>query len=324
MPQSLPLVVTLVSDEGVRPMADRSDLRKLLAADTIFWIDIIGGDEHARGALLDELGLRPSDLTWSKRTQRSGRMAISRDRLRAVTWVAQHSDALAEIDLLATSKYILTVWNGEPSLLDEDRQQFAERAGQLAKGPFEAAAILLQLLLGTFHRALGELDDRLLNLVLQLDQKLSSDNLKTLANHLRDLMAFRSDFERYSSSVRSAVVGIQALPGIDQRGAIELNKYASQVDDLEGRLQERGRWGSDILQYYEAAIARHQGEQINRLTIISIIFLPLTFMTGFFGMNFSWMNAFLRTPTAFVVLGILLPAISALLTIVWLRRRGLL
>ena len=92
---------------------------------------------------------------------------------------------------------------------------------------------------------------------------------------------------------------------------------------MEHRLQERSRWGSDILQDYSAAIAQRQGEQINRLTIVSLIFLPITFLTGFFGMNFNWMIEALGSLVAFVVLGLLLPASSVLLTVLWLRRRGL-
>ena len=106
------------------------------------------------------------------------------------------------------------------------------------------------------------------------------------------------------TAVRSAIVGIEAL-GIDQRGAAELNTYADQIDDIEHRLHERYQWGADIAQSSAAAIAKRQGEQINRLTIVSLTFLPITFLTGFFGMNFDWMINTLGSPAAFFLLGIL-------------------
>jgi Mg2+ and Co2+ transporter CorA len=56
--------------------------------------------------------------------------------------------------------------------------------------------------------------------------------------------------------------------------------YGGQVEDTEHRLYDRGQWGSSILQDYVAAIAQRQGDQINRLTLVSVIFLPLTFITG--------------------------------------------
>ena len=102
-----------------------------------------------------------------------------------------------------------------------------------------------------------------------------------------------------------------------------MNDYADRVDDIEHRFHERYQWGADILQNYATAIAKRQGEQINRLTIVSIIFLPITFLTGFFGMNFDWMIDTLGSPAAFLFLGIILPVATVTLTLLWFKHRGL-
>ena len=68
---------------------------------------------------------------------------------------------------------------------------------------------------------------------------------------------------------------------MDQRGATELNDYADLVADVEHRLQERMLWLTNILRERAASIAQHQSDQINRLTLVSVIFLPITFVTGF-------------------------------------------
>ena len=38
-------------------------------------------------------------------------------------------------------------------------------------------------------------------------------------------------------------------------------------------------------------------ETIYWLTVVATIFLPLTFLTGFFGMNFGWMIGEIDTPS---------------------------
>ena len=63
-------------------------------------------------------------------------------------------------------------------------------------------------------------------------------------------------------------------------------------------------------------------ETIYWLTVVATVFLPLTFVTGFFGMNFAWMIDRLDTALAFVLLGIGAPILGAVLTVLAVRRRG--
>jgi magnesium transporter len=63
-------------------------------------------------------------------------------------------------------------------------------------------------------------------------------------------------------------------------------------------------------------------ETIYWLTVVATVFLPLTFVTGFFGMNFTWMVEQIDTPLAFVLLGIGTPALGVALTLLLVRRRG--
>ncbi|KHK97089.1 magnesium transporter CorA [Microbacterium mangrovi] len=74
---------------------------------------------------------------------------------------------------------------------------------------------------------------------------------------------------------------------------------------------------------YLSTVANKQGETSKQLTIIASIFLPLSFLTGFFGMNFSWeVGHVLVGPWAFFVLGLGTMAASAGLMWAWFRRKG--
>ena len=316
------IVATIVSARSIQRAATTADLRKFVETGRFFWLDIVGSDEAVRATFLRELGLKEEDSVWMQRFGQTGRMTIGQEALRTVAWLSEVSPSLTEIHLLASRKYILTVWTGDASALNEIRAQFAERAEELEKSPYQAAAIVLQLLLGTLDQATSGLDVRLQEFREQLKRNPTTIDLTMLTDRLQRLQSAWSAIDRYSTAVRSAIVGIEAL-GIDQRGAAELNNYADQVDDIEHRLHERYQWGADIAQSSAAAIAKRQGEQINRLTIVSLMFLPITFLTGFFGMNFDWMINTLGSPAAFFLLGILLPTASVIVTVLWLKRRGL-
>src|SRR5262249_51578863 len=149
-----------------------------------------------------------------------------------------------EIHVVCMGHCLLTLWNDNPELLREIREHFAERAARLDKSPYQAMAILLQLLLGTLHVAIDEFDDRLSALTPRLQAPSPSIDFRGIASEVQELQATGSGVERYSSAVHSALVGVEVLPGISPAGADELNDYGEQVQDVEQRLHDRLRWAS--------------------------------------------------------------------------------
>lgn len=68
----------------------------------------------------------------------------------------------------------------------------------------------------------------------------------------------------------------------------------------------------DTLDRYSAVISE-------RLTLVTVIFLPLTVSSGFFGMNFGWMTDHIGSAAAFAVLGIVAPLAFVGLTVLTAR-----
>jgi Mg2+ and Co2+ transporter CorA len=313
-------IAFVVDTSGIWPWDTVANDRTV--ASKFRWIDIFAGEDNQRNDLLRHLAFQDADAAWALRFGQVGRMGIDRNRLRAVTWLADPAGQLIELHLICTKGYIVTVWNGNPAGLEDVRQHFAERIAGVENSPYQAAGMLLQLILGTLDHTIHDLDAQLDGLRLSIDQGGAMD-LGPLIAHRQRLQFAWVNFDRYSSSVRSAVVGIEAVAGVGPRGADELNDYADRVEDIEEKLIERRRWLSEIIHDSATAIAQRQGEQINRLTLVSLIFLPVTAVTGFFGMNFNWMIDALGSERAFFALGVILPTVMVLATISWLGYRGL-
>ncbi len=317
------MIAIIIDAKGVRPAPEPADVRRQGETSQFFWLDIFGGDADLKAAHLESLGLEAQDLAWAVRFGQTGRMQIGRDRVRVVTWMADPQGKLVEVHLIACGNKLLTVWSGDPSALDDLRRQFSERVCGYAGSVFHSAAILLQLLLGTLDSALLGIDLVLEELRLNIDSGAGAPDYTTLARRLHRLQSIAANFDRYAGAVRSATVGIETAPGMDASAAVELNDYVEQVEDVAAQFYERRRWMSDLMHDFSAAMAQRQGEQISRLTVVSMIFLPVTAITGFFGMNFDYLNRVIVSEESFVLFGLALPVASVLATFMWLWRGGL-
>ena len=69
-------------------------------------------------------------------------------------------------------------------------------------------------------------------------------------------------------------------------------------------------------------ISVRQNETSKQLTVIATVFLPLTFITGFFGMNFEWLTSHDQSETTFLIWGVGTLIVSLVALGIFFKHRG--
>ena len=122
--------------------------------------------------------------------------------------------------------------------------------------------------------------------------------------------------------VASLVDGVAELPGMTreiERYYRDLYDHLIRVSDLVDSYRDLLTGSMDA---YLSTVSNRLNVVMKQLTVIATIFLPLSFITGFFGENFAWMIRRIGSLDAFLLLGLGTELAVVAAMVVLFRRRG--
>ena len=160
-----------------------------------------------------------------------------------------------------------------------------------------------------FHKLCDALVDSMFPVLDDVDDEIErvENNIIERADEttVRDIFALKRDLNRLRRVIGPQRDLFQVLAGPrTPRLDAEAQLYLRDVYDHAVRMVEQVDAYRDIvtgaLDVYLSSVSNRLGEQTRRLTIVATIFLPLTFLTGFFGMNFGVLVSGISTRTAFI------------------------
>jgi magnesium transporter len=93
-----------------------------------------------------------------------------------------------------------------------------------------------------------------------------------------------------------------------------------RISDLIDSYRDLMTGATDL---YLSTVSNRQNEVMKQLTVIATVFLPLSFITGFFGMNFAFLTGHvINASWTFWVLGVGSMLATGVALLVFFRRKG--
>jgi magnesium transporter len=288
---------------------DADAIRALHERGEFFWLDL----HSPADAELDELGavLKIPELAIEDTKEFGQRPKLDDYETRVlIVFYGAEGDELVEVHVHVSGDEVVTVRRDHCGQLHAAKDFVHGRAMRteqdLVYRILDALADSMRGLVERYGREIEGLEE----IAFQrptADQRRRMAQLRSELFRLQQIVAPQRDMLASGGDV------LEHLPGLERN--VARHKFRDVHDDLV--------LTSNEVDYLRDLLAEAVNVLLNqmagRLTIVATIFLPLTFATGFFGMNFGWLVRHIDSAETFFVFGVggmILPLIFAAVLLV--------
>ena len=297
------------------------------SATGLTWIDvkIDGAEDPQAPAMFTALGIDPKSVPPFDESSLAITFGSDSGGLSGVAWMDDQSGLPAEqLFFTWNANRLVTVRLSGDQAVATVQREIIERSAFLLSDPSAVLGVVLQMLLVGVQQGLVNLATQVVALDAQiLSTSNPNNNQSQQLTQLRqtlDPLALR--LPAYEVNVTAALIDPQTIPGMTPGGVTQLQAFATQVGSSEKLISYTTDSLRNAVQDLQGQVSGWQGNRINQLTIVTIIFLPITFMTGYFGMNFTWLDNQLNSMGSYIFWGAIVPIVIVLGSIGILIRKG--
>lgn len=331
----------LLLSDGSSTQADPAAVRRALGDGTLLWLDVLKPDPADVAVLRDTFGLHPlvaEDLTeFGQRPKIEnfdnlvylvsyGVAGLVGDGADADVTTDVTALGVTEVHCFYAENFLVTVRHDGCHSLERMRDQVGVPGTAMLGGPRPTRLILLHNILhslsDSFFPALSELDDRIDDLQERIFAKPTNDQLNELFSMQRWLVSVRKLISPQRDMIASLVSGMVNLPGMSAESDPYLRDLYDHLIRISDLVDSYRDLLSNAMSAYLSMVSNNLNEVMKQLAIIATIFLPLSFITGFFGQNFAWLVGRLGSVATFLILGVGTEVLAVAALYLLFRRRG--
>lgn len=286
-------MITLVAFDFVKKLEQTispAEVPQARAAGQFCWADVEGENVAALRPLLESLGFPATEVTEVLQPGRPDTVDVFPDCLHfAVREARLQRDQLdvTALDLLLNAHSLL-IFHAQPAeLIAHIRQTYREDFHTFSQSPGFLLYEVTDHLLAGYRQTLLGFSEAVAQIQLKLFGEVDDAIFKQVAALTRDILTFR----RILLAAREILNELTSRrsPFISDSSKPALEVMAGTLERLANDLTTERDVLAETLNLYMGMVSHRTSKLLKRLTMISIIFLPLTFLCGVYGMNFEHM-----------------------------------
>ena len=313
--------------DGRDQPATTENVLSALGSDQFFWLDL--DDEAADGTVSELLSVHfkfhPLAVQSAEKFNQRPRIDDYDTFMYLVARGAdpQHTGQ-AEVHCFWTDRYVVTVHRDDCAVLAQVRQHLeGHHAKDTASPQIVLIYFIVSALVDSFFPVLSEFDDKIDALEDDILKAPTEEQLGELFDMKRSLMEMRKVIAPQRDMMASINSGVAEVPGMTDEASRYFRDLYDRLIRLADLVDSYRDLLSSVMDTHISTVSNRLNVVMKQLTIIATIFLPLSFLTGFFGQNFAYMVRVWLMPTwSFFVLGIGLELAAVVFLVSLFRRRG--
>ena len=312
----------LVTIDGAAHPIDPTTVRTLIDTSARFWLDLTGTDTAAIVALLrDTFGFHPLAVEDAEHFGQRPKIDAYDGFALLVVYGVTAEDQLVEIHCFYTENYLVTVHHDPCPDLRNLAERLARPTGQ---HPDHVMLLyrVIDFVIDGYFPVLAKFDDQIDELEDEILQRPTEQQLGRLFDMKRSLISLRKVITPQRDMFATMLSGSDVLPGMTpdaERYFRDLYDHLIRISDLVDSYRDLMSGAMDT---HLSTVSNRLNVVMKQLTIIATVFLPASFLTGFFGQNFGWMIARIGSWPTFLMAGIGLQILVGGGLLVMFRRRG--
>jgi magnesium transporter len=295
---------------------------QLIEAGQPFWLDI----ENPTGEVVDQLatllGLHPLAVEDSKQFGQRAKLQVYGNGAMLVGFgLDEQLREPVEVHCYYTTGFLVTLRRAPSPALDALRQAGSVQS-QLGGDPIRALHPLISSLYTQFTALCLRLDERLETLEQRVLHRADDEELAEITA-IRHRAAVIRRTVAPGRDLAARMPLILSLPGTTSETQLYAEDISDELQQVVADLTAIGERCVALLALHASLASKHLATVSRRLAAVATIFLPISFLAGFFGQNFSVLTGSIEKGwPAFLILGVGLSVACAAVTVFVLSRRG--